>query len=424
MFEIADEALEGVEKIQIVCNSEIDPHDVKVSRAVREQALKAQWNQVPIETESLLYRERYRKLYQLLMRGAVEIRVVPRDVSFVHGKAGVIEQQDGSKTCFMGSVNETREGWQNHYELLWEDTSSEGVQWVEDEFEFLWEQGYPLPSIIVEEIKRTYQRIEISIEQCEPEQLPAAVMAEAPIYRGGEQLQPWQRAFVGLFLQHRETYGKARLLLADEVGVGKTLSLATSALVASLLGDGAVLILCPATLTQQWQVELFDKLGVPSAVWLSQKKAWQDHQGHVIKTRGAEDVVRCPYQIGIVSTGLIVQSTAESEHLLQRKYGTLIVDEAHRARRTGGFGKNSGEPNKLLSFIKQVAGRSRHVLLGTATPIQTEISELWDLLDVLNQGADHVLGRMGSVWKRHKDALNIITGEDPLTKESHQGNRV
>ncbi|MEE9426451.1 MAG: hypothetical protein V3V18_15945, partial [Methylococcales bacterium] len=54
MFEIADEALEGVEKIQIVCNSEIDPHDVKVSRAVREQALKAQWNQVPIETESLL----------------------------------------------------------------------------------------------------------------------------------------------------------------------------------------------------------------------------------------------------------------------------------------------------------------------------------------------------------------------------------
>ncbi len=185
----------------------------------------------------------------------MEVRVVPRDVcAFVHGKAGVIEQNDGSKTCFMGSVNETREGWQDHYELLWEDSSNEGVQWVEDEFAYLWERGYPLPSVIIEEIQRIYQRIEISIEECTPQHLPAAALAEAPIYRGGEQLQPWQRAFVSLFLQHRDTYGKARLLLADEVGVGKTLSLATSALVASLLGDGAVLILCPATLTQQWQV--------------------------------------------------------------------------------------------------------------------------------------------------------------------------
>lgn len=119
MFEIADEALDGIEQIQIVCNSEVDPQDIKVSRAVREQLLKAQWNQVPVETESLLYRERYRKLYELLMSGKVEVRVVPRDVcAFVHGKAGVIELGDGSKTCFMGSVNATREGWQDHYELL------------------------------------------------------------------------------------------------------------------------------------------------------------------------------------------------------------------------------------------------------------------------------------------------------------------
>ncbi len=419
LFEIAEEALEGIEQIQIVCNSEIDPQDVKVSRAVREAALKAQWNKIPAETESLLYRERYRRLYELLLRGTVEVRVAPRDAcAFVHGKAGVIELNDGSKTCFMGSVNETREGWRDHYELLWEDSSSEGVQWVEDEFQYLWERSYPLPSVIVEEIQRIYRRTEISIEECAPTELPGAAMAEAPIYRGGEQLQPWQRAFVGLFLEHRETYGKARLLLADEVGVGKTLSLATSALLASLLGDGAVLILCPATLTQQWQVELFDKLGVPSAVWLSQKKAWLDHQGHVIKTRGAEDVAHCPYQIGIVSTGLIFHGAPERDFLLQRKYGTLVVDEAHRARLTGGFGKNSGEPNNLLGFIREAARRARHVLLGTATPIQTEVSELWDLLDVLNQGADHVLGRLGSVWKRPGEALKIVTGEDCPADES------
>ena len=76
-------------------------------------------------------------------------------------------------------------------------------------------------------------------------------MKKSPNYRGGEQLQPWQHSFVTMFLEHREIYGKARLLLADEVGVGKTLSMATSALVSALLNDGNVLILAPSTLIFQ-----------------------------------------------------------------------------------------------------------------------------------------------------------------------------
>src|SRR5258708_35412123 len=111
------------------------------------------------------------------------------------------------------------------------------------------------------------QRVEIQLQGVAPRDLPGAALAESPIYRGGEQLQPWQRSFVTMFLQHRETYGKVRLLLADEVGLGKTLSLAASAMISVLLEDGAVLILCPSTLTLQWQVELLDKLGIPSAVW-------------------------------------------------------------------------------------------------------------------------------------------------------------
>ena len=86
--------------------------------------------------------------------------------------------------------------------------------------------AYPLPDAIIEEIERVAKRVEIRFDDVTPAELPAAALAEAPIYRGGEQLQPWQRSFVTTFLKHRETYGKARLLLADEVGVGKTLSLA------------------------------------------------------------------------------------------------------------------------------------------------------------------------------------------------------
>ena len=95
--------------------------------------------------------------------------------------------------------------------------------------------------------------MEIRFEDAKTEESPAAVLVESPIYRGGEQLQPWQRSFVTMFLQHRETYGKARLLLANEVGVGKTLSLAASAMISALLNDGPVLILCPSTLTVQWR---------------------------------------------------------------------------------------------------------------------------------------------------------------------------
>src|SRR5436309_2066695 len=219
-----------IPRIQIVCNSEFDTADVAVSKHVRETALKERWNEALAEVEALLHRDRYRRLQALLTSGRVEIRVVPKDRVFVHGKARVIEAADGSKTCFLGSINETKRAFAQNYEILWEDTSPEGVTWVEEEFEALWQEAFPLPDAIIEEIKRIADRVEIRFAEVTSAELPAAVLAESPIYRGGEQLQPWQRAFVTMFLKHRETYGKTRLLLADEVGLGKTLSLAASAM--------------------------------------------------------------------------------------------------------------------------------------------------------------------------------------------------
>jgi hypothetical protein len=215
IFELVGKEIAEIPHVQIVCNSELDAADVVVSKHVRETALKERWNEAPAEVEALLHKDRYRKLHALLTSGRIEIRVVPKDRVFIHGKAGVIEATDGSKTCFLGSINETKSAFAQNYEILWEDTSPEGVQWVEDEFEALWKDSFPLPDPIVEEIKRVADRVEIHFQDVKPDELPAAVLAEAPIYRGGEQLQPWQRAFVTIFLKHRETYRKARLLLAD-----------------------------------------------------------------------------------------------------------------------------------------------------------------------------------------------------------------
>jgi len=413
IFELVGEEIAGIPKVQIVCNSELDAADVAVSQHVRETALKERWNEAPAEVEALLHKDRYRKLHDLLTSGRVEIRVVPKDRVFVHGKAGVIEAADGTKTCFLGSINETKSAFAQNYEILWEDPSPEGVAWVEEEFDALWKDSYPLPDAIVEEIKRVADRVEIHFADASVDELPGAALAETPIYRGGEQLQPWQRAFVTMFLKHRETYGKARLLLADEVGVGKTLSLAASAMISALLDDGPVLILCPSTLTFQWQVELKDRLGIPSAVWSSGQKVWIDPYGHTIKTRGAEDITRCPFRIAIVSTGLIFHESEESRLLLERKFGTVVLDEAHKARRRGGLGEKKDEPNNLLDFMLRIGPRTKNLLLGTATPIQTEVSELWDLMRILNAGADFVLGREAmSMWVNLQRALPVVKGDE------------
>ena len=411
IFELVGEEIAQIPKVQVVCNSELDAADVAVAQHARETALKERWNDAAPEVEALLHRERYRRLHELLTNGRVEIRVVPKDRVFIHGKAGVIEQEDDTTTCFLGSINETKSAFATNHEILWEDPSPEGVAWVEEEFAALWEDSFPLPDAIIKEIERVAKRVEIRFEDVTAKGLPGAALAEAPIYRGGEQLQPWQRSFVTTFLEHRETYGKARLLLADEVGVGKTLSLAAAALVSCLLEDGPVLILCPATLTLQWQVELADKLGIPSSVWSSTKKLWLDHRGHEIRVRGPEDIARCPSQIAIVSTGLIFHESSECEHLIERRYGTVILDEAHRGRRRGGLGKREKEPNNLLDFMLKIGSRTRHLVLGTATPIQTDVRELWDLLRVLNTDAGFVLGRETfGRWIDSAQALPLVKG--------------
>jgi superfamily II DNA or RNA helicase len=413
IFELVGEEIAAIPNVQVVCNSELDAADVLISKHARETALKERWNETPAEVEALLHRERYRKLHELLTSGRVEIRVVPKDRVFIHGKAGVIEAADGSKSCFLGSINETKSAFAQNYEILWEDSSVEGIAWVEEEFTALWADAYPLPDAIIEEVRRIAERVEIRFTDVKPEEVPAAALAESPIYRGGEQLQPWQRSFVTMFLEHRETYGKARLLLADEVGVGKTLSLAASAMISVLLNDGPVLILCPSTLTLQWQVELADKLGIPSAVWSSTKKVWFDSRGHEIRTRGPEDITRCPAQIAIVSTGLIFHDSEERQHLLARKFGTVVLDEAHKARLRGGVGSKKDEPNNLLDFMLRIGPRTKNLLLGTATPIQTEVHELWDLMRILNSGADFVLGReVFGRWADIERALPIVKGSE------------
>lgn len=424
LFEVAGEALEEIPEVKIVCNVDIHPDDLKVAQ-VREAKMVGRWNEKAIEAEALLNRDRYRRLDGFLQKHGQAVRVAPDNIcGFLHGKAGVIELADGRKLGFIGSMNETRSGWQRHYEILWEDESLEGVAWIEGEFEFLWNAARPLPQAVIREVhRRGYRREVVFDEIAEEEDLAPAALIESPLYREGLSLQPWQRGFITECLRHYQQHKLVRLLLADEVGLGKTLSLGTAALTLCLLADREqlsrkpVVIFAPATLCEQWQTEMIDKLGIPCARWDTLRKVWLDVDERSISAAGREQIAKCPLRIGIVSTGLMLRDSLEKQHLLGLRFGLVILDEAHKARTRQGFGREAGTPNELLAFMGEIAARADHVLLGTATPIQTRPEDLWDLIGILHQGKGHfVLGNDFAPWHRPSEVLPILSGDQEVSE--------
>ncbi|WP_419652280.1 helicase-related protein, partial [Thiolapillus sp.] len=426
LFEVANELLESIPEVKIVCNVDIHPDDLKVAQ-LRESKMIGRWNEKAIETEALLNRDRYRRLDNFLQKHGQAVRVAPDSVcGFLHGKAGVIELADGKKLGFIGSMNETRSGWQRHYEILWEDESTEGIAWIEEEFNFLWNAAKELPRAVIREVRRRGYRREVVFDEInEDTDLVPAALIESPLYREGLSLQPWQQGFITECIRHYQNHGIVRLLLADEVGLGKTLSMGTAALALCLLSDKEhkarrpIVIFAPATLCEQWQTEMIDKLGIPCARWQTQKKVWLDHEDRIISPAGREQIAKCPLRIGIVSTGLMMRNSLEKQHLLGLRFGTVILDEAHKARSRQGFGKDAGSPNELLAFIREIADRSDHVLLGTATPIQTRPDDLWDLIGILHQGEGRfVLGNDFAKWHRPQEVLPILSGDQAVTEPS------
>jgi hypothetical protein len=206
--------------------------------------------------------------------------------------------------------------------------------------------------------------------------------------------------------------GTARFVLADQVGLGKTVQLALAALLMALTGDKPVLILVPKPLMLQWQDEMRDLLGISSAVWLGD--AWRDEQGIEHPVTGPEGVRRCPRRFGIVSQGLVVAGNEICTHLLAMSFECVICDESHRARRKKIDRNNltaKPEYNNLAAFLAQISPRTKSMLLATATPVQLHPIEAWDLLAILSAGNEAVLGNDWSEWRKPESCLPVVMGE-------------
>ena len=424
ILEVAGEALESIEgNIRVVCNSDLARADVEVAKAA-QAAMRREWCESRPELLGETAKPRFRRLHSFLRSGKMAIRVLPDEVfGLIHGKAGVITLEDGRQTSFLGSANESMTAFRLNYELVWEDDSEEAVEWVQEEFDALWSSPFavPLADFVVADLDRLARRELVGrVEEWQQEPEPASVVVESPVYRREVGLWEHQKYFVKLaFDAHRGPHG-ARFVLADQVGLGKTLQLAMAAQLMALAGDGPVLVLAPKPLLQQWQDELDSLLGLPSAIWRSGQ--WVDERGIEHPAAGDDAVRRCPRRVGIVSTGLITSGSEVAESLAAMSFECVILDEAHRARRRNlsVYRRQAlAQPNNLLAFLRRISTQTKSLLLATATPVQLHPIEAYDLLDALAQGSDAVLGSAGSRWRDAAGSLDLLLGKASQPDDFH-----
>ena len=425
ILEVAGEAIEQIPgKVRIVCNSDLQQQDVATARAA-EMAVRREWTS-KVELEKLENATpRLRRLYQLLKSGKMEVKVLPSEqFGLIHGKAGLITLKDGSQLSFMGSTNETYSAWKLNYEMLWEDSSEEAIDWVKKEFNGLWNHpsAVPLSDFVIEDIGRISKRVVIRKEEWEEDGDPAGAVVETPVYRKEYGLWPHQKYFVKVAWNEFQSGRGARFVLADQVGLGKTVQLALTALLIAMKTKGPILVIAPKTLIWQWQEEMKNLLNMPSAVW--DGRQWVDENGISYPSSGRESVTKCPRRVGIISQGLIVQAGEIPDYLLNQKYECVIVDECHRARRKNLKKDGANEPiqpNNMMDFLLKISPKTHNMMLATATPVQLYPIEAFDLLTILNKGSEHVIGDELSIWKRDKAyTLELIQGKQHVPEDVNE----
>ncbi len=429
LLEVAGEALErmtpegGKTCARIICNSCLNPLDVQTARAAKWGMHREWCAALPAEIGAPM-KARLQRLYDFIGSGLLKVKVLPDEAfGLIHGKAGVITRTDGSQVCFIGSANESRTAWVNNYELVWLDESKEGIRWVQEEFDALWSspQAADLAEAVVQDVARLIHRVVVpDIDSWKKEEArPAEPIVELPIYRKENGLWAHQKSFIKLaFDAHKN--GGARYLLADQVGLGKTIQLALAAKLMALYGDKPILILVPKPLMIQWQDELWNLLEMPSARWNGRQ--WIDEQGVAYPEFGPQGMRKCPRRIGIMSTGLIVRGSESVNWIKELSYECVILDEAHRARRSNlgpTHREEKAEANNLLRFLMDVAPRTRSLLLATATPVQLDPIEAWDLLNALNEGQNGVLGSLYSRWRtRPREGIDLVLEQTAPIEET------
>jgi superfamily II DNA or RNA helicase len=168
-----------------------------------------------------------------------------------------------------------------------------------------------------------------------------------------------------------------RLLIADDVGTGKTVS--TLLVAAEMLAQGKVrrlAVLCPPHLATQWQDEMRSRFHLDAEIVLSSTASRLERGCQVGETLFDR------HDITIVSTEYIKSDRRRSE-FLRTAPELVIVDEAHTCTYDGATKGGRQLRHELLTGL--AADPSRHILLVTATPHSGNEQSFRSLIGLLNQ---------------------------------------
>jgi superfamily II DNA or RNA helicase len=167
---------------------------------------------------------------------------------------------------------------------------------------------------------------------------------------------------------------RGRVLLADEVGLGKTIE-AGMVLKEYLLRGmvESVLVLVPASLVGQWREELETKFDISCAT---------THDA-LLKS----DPDRFWSQKRVIASIAQARRSEHAQRLLERSFDLVVVDEAHHLR------DRTSQSYKLVDALNK-----RFLLLLSATPVQNDLTELYNLLTLLKPGIFKTLKEFKSAY--------------------------
>lgn len=348
-----------------------------------------------------------------------------------HEKSGIIQDTAGHRLAFTGSINETVAGWRRNWESFsvfesWTGSAAHAALEAEN-FEKLWANRAThaltldvpeaarrdllhflpysdLPARLVSQPAAPPSRV-LEPPAPGPDEQRAALDPNAELRREtwndirraatlgsagarvGEAtcaVHPWPHqlsAFERLYALEAP-----RLLIADEVGLGKTIQAGMLLRQMWLAGRARrILILTPAALMKQWQIELREKFNLNWPVYDGGCLTWCPSPA----TRGREprivDRSEWHHEPAVIASSQLMRRKDREREVCEQAapWDLIILDEAHHARRTGAGTPAEGGPNGLLRLMRRLRERTQGLVLLTATPMQVHPVELWDLLDLL-----------------------------------------
>jgi hypothetical protein len=156
------------------------------------------------------------------------------------------------------------------------------------------------------------------------------------------------------------------VILADEVGLGKTIEAGLVLCQYWAVGHRKIIVVCPASLRKQWSFELTEKFGMDNEILDS--KTYNEYIRDGRQPFSQKKVLICSYNF----------ATQKKEEIQLFGFDLAIIDEAHKLRNV--YKKAS----KTAHNIKEAFSRTKKLLL-TATPFQNNLMELYGLTSIIDE---------------------------------------